>query len=101
MKRALLWLGVGLLACGTLAGCKPDPLLEGDTVTPVMETRFWEAGRYNNFQVRLQAASSEGFNSRMLDFDSVPANANPRAAITFYNGERVIKTQNVTLSHRC
>jgi len=101
MKRSLAWLMMGFSATLTLAGCRPEPLHDGDTVTPVLETRVWLAGEHNNLHVRLQAADANGRDARLLDFESVPANANPKATVTFYHGERPGRSLSVTLSHRC
>jgi len=99
MKRALPWLMMGLLACLALTGCRPEPLHDGDTVTPVLQSRVWTAGQANNLLVRLQA--DDGSGPRLLDFDSVPGNVNPEATVTFYQGDRPGRPLSVTLSHRC
>src|SRR5262249_4831599 len=99
MKRVWPWLAVGFLACSALTGCRPEPLHCGDPVTPVLESRDWIEGQYNNLRVRLQA--DDGTGPRMLDFDNIPDKVHPKASVTFYHGERAGKTVNVTLSHRC
>lgn len=102
MKRILSFGVFCLAAWLTLAGCMVgETLHDGDTVTPVLASgKVWRAGDTNPLKVRLQAHTA-GANERTLDFVCVPSTAHPVATVTFFQGEQVLSTQSVDLTHRC
>jgi hypothetical protein len=101
MKRWLACLAVALLGWVALSGCGGEQIRSGDTVTPVLASQaHWVAGASNDFKVRLRATSSSG-DARLVDFGGVPANVNPRATVTFYQGDAAQTPVEVTLDHRC
>src|SRR5262245_51925754 len=90
------------LALGVLAGCASKKPKDGDTIRPALEQPLqWTSGKPIELSVRLQAEATDGSKPRVLDFTGVEANANPVAHITFYDGEKVLQTKDVELSHRC
>jgi hypothetical protein len=103
--RAFPMTAAGLLALLALSGCaRPvDPPQLGETVTPQLSQAIqWKAGKPANLGVRLQARSADGAAPRLLDFNGIPPNVNPIAAVTFYDAAgKELSPVAVELSHRC
>ena len=104
MRRQMVKLGVvGVLALVWLPACGgsrgPQP---GDTITPQMDPVVqWPAGKPVSIPVRLLAQAAGEAKPRTLSFNGIPSEINPKAAVTFYDGDQVLSTVEVALSHRC
>jgi hypothetical protein len=98
MRRVFFLLGLaGTLA---LAGCGGGGPKAGETVTPVLDgPSSWTAGEEEELAVRLRADGPEG--KRNLGFGGIPSSSNPRATVTFFDGETALAPVEVSLSHRC
>jgi hypothetical protein len=100
MKRVLCGMALGLATLVVATGC--GGIREGETITPVLEgPAIWTAGQTNPLKVRLRASSSEGGHVRDLGFGDIPGDANPKATITFYEGDTAQTPLTVMLDHRC
>jgi hypothetical protein len=100
MKRIWCGIVVGLASLLVVIGC--GGVQEGDTITPVLEgPATWQAGQPNALKVRLRSSSSDGARARDLGFGGIPADANPKATITFYEGDTAQTPVTVMLDHRC
>jgi hypothetical protein len=100
MKRILCGIALGLAGLLVATGC--GGIRDGDTITPVLEgPATWTAGQPNELKVRLRASSSDGGRVRDLGFGGIPDDANPKATITFYEGDTAQAPLTVMLDHRC
>jgi hypothetical protein len=100
MKRVLCGIALGLASLVVGTGC--GGIREGDTITPVLDgPTTWKAGQPNALKVRLRSSSSDGGRVRDLGFGGIAANANPKATITFYEGDTAQTPVTVILDHRC
>ncbi len=104
MRRTAALYLAGLFVLASFSGCafNDGKVHPGDTVTPQLEGPIeWSAGQTGNLGIRLYAKGKEEAGSRLLGFGSFPEDTNPTASITFYDGDQVLDSAQVTLSHRC
>jgi hypothetical protein len=102
MKYLFRGVAVGLAGLVLMVGCGPADVNDAATVTPVLVGRpSWTAGQPNLLRVRLEAAGQDGTSLGPLGFQGIPAGANPKATITFYQGDVAQPPLTVALDHRC